>query len=201
MASKWYKNFKYAMGGVGMPVPESLFTTCATATGTIAALVKALQLQAGANSSTMTIRTLVLAAENSGLDLTTTLGASFAGELLVYAGAVSASAYIGALVGAAIAATASSGLDWFDSVFSHDDATQNFQQIADTASNYTNVPTLSGPVTAATPVCSDSSDAGSSGDDSSNPAQQVCQVPAASCNGDGIGDTSYCAGWPTKPNY
>src|SRR5690242_15900047 len=124
MASTWYKNFKYALDGVGVPAPETLFGSCAAATATIGALVKGLQVVAGANSGTMTLRTLVVAAQTGGVDLGTIVGAGALGDLLSVAGGLSASFYVGCLVGAAIAATASSVLDWADSVFSHDDATQ-----------------------------------------------------------------------------
>jgi hypothetical protein len=103
-------------------------------------MVKALQVVAGANAGNMTFRALVVAAQQAGVDLAEIWGAASAGELLTVAGGLGAAAYIGCLVGAAIAATASSVWGWADSVFSHDDATQNFQQISNTVSNYADVP-------------------------------------------------------------
>ena len=199
MPSKWYANFKSALDDIGVPAPESIFGSCAAATATIGALVKSLQFVAGANSTNMTLRALVAAAQGSSVDLATIMGAGTLADFLVVAGGLSASFYVGCLVGAAISATAATVWDWSDVVFSHAEATRNFKQISNTVSKYTNVPNLTCSAPPSVPNWSDPSEKPAFSPYPFSPAQQICRVPVAACNGGGIAGTTYCANWPTKP--
>jgi hypothetical protein len=84
------KSFSDCMGDLGLPVPTSLFGTATAAIATI----KAIQAAVAAYGTDVTIAELI--------------GAGFLSDALAVAGALTASAYVGACIGCVITA----GIDW-----------------------------------------------------------------------------------------
>jgi hypothetical protein len=93
MSKTWSEYFKDSMDSLGLPVPGSLYADATTAY----AMIKAIQ-SAIAVGGDVTIAELI--------------GAGTLSEELAVAGGVLASFYVGALIGAAIYASASVGWDW-----------------------------------------------------------------------------------------
>jgi hypothetical protein len=79
--SEFYKYFKENMDGLGLPAPESLFTTTQTASGTAATLLGAIEKF----GTKITVREAI--------------GAGTKMEGLMIIGACSASYYVGAVIG------------------------------------------------------------------------------------------------------
>ncbi len=97
MSKTWSEYFKDSMDSLGLPVPSSLYADATTAYATIKAIQAAIAV-----GGDVTIAELI--------------GAGTLSEELAVAGGVLASFYVGALIGAAIYASASVGWDWATSM-------------------------------------------------------------------------------------
>jgi hypothetical protein len=93
MSKSWSDYFKDSMDSLGLPVPTSLYGDAVAALAAVKAIQGAIAI-----GGDVTIGELI--------------GAGLLAEELAVAGAVLASFYVGALIGAAIYATASVGWDW-----------------------------------------------------------------------------------------
>lgn len=94
----FYDYFKESMASVGLPAPESVFGTVATATATINALLAAIS-SVGANATVTELLTVAEAGVAGGTAIAVAQGA------LVGVAGLSASYYVGACVGALIYAS------------------------------------------------------------------------------------------------
>jgi hypothetical protein len=174
---------------IPMPVPETLYGTYATATGTLTALVSALKTVVSADAAkSISLRTLLTAAARSNVSVGELIEAGSATELMAAGAGLTASFYIGCLAGAVIDATEQKAEDWLDSVFTVDAAKSNAQQIASVAARVGAKPAPSQSIDSSALVCQP--------DVSDQNMSFGPRVPADSCSD----ETVYSAGWPSNPS-
>ena len=103
MPKSFYELFKENMAELNLPAPESLFGTLTTATGSIGAMVKFIQVYGTRVTVSELILTLPGAAVGAGGGIVGVSAA--ASEMLLVVGALSATYYIGACIGSLAVAT------------------------------------------------------------------------------------------------
>jgi hypothetical protein len=180
MAKTWYDHFQYSLSetsrvtGIPLPAPQSIFGTFAAAMATLGAMVNALKVVSP--RSAVTIGQLLAAARTVELSA---LAAATVAEIITVAGAVTASYYIGSLVGAAIYATQQVTVgDWLDRIF--DDyfaAQENAKALGRVSKTSGAAPILNGMGMPSEMFRTD----------------KVFEIPAADCSAK---VPTYCVGWP-----
>jgi hypothetical protein len=188
MGKSWSDHFNYSLTTtsdtlhIPIPVPSTVAKSFADASATYLALLLALRTTSGAAKTAVYLRDVITMARSAG-NLGSYIGAASTEELLKMAGGVVASAYVGALIGAAVYATEQVLVgDWLDKVFGDlADARENAKAAARQSARMGATPVACGQVLQPGDYQTDA----------------TCRAPVSACNADS--PPAYSSGWPTAP--